>query len=150
ARAMAAIPWIALFVAIFCTTWRILFFPNPVTEHNDQWPTHIRIDSLLFGVMLGYLHHFRPEVLRRIAAVPIALFLTGLALVLPMAIFPFHEHIWIRTIGYTMLYVGYGAILVAFLYSTHPLVERLSKTLLARAIAFVGIYSYSIYLWHND
>ena len=29
-------------------------------------PTHTRIDGLFFGVLLGYLYHFRPDTIRRI------------------------------------------------------------------------------------
>jgi peptidoglycan/LPS O-acetylase OafA/YrhL len=150
AGTLKAVPWIGLALMIGCTACRLLTVREPVEMHNDQWPTHLRMDSLFFGVTLGYLHHFRPEILRQIAAVPVLLFLACAALVAPMAIYPFHEHLWIRTIGYTMLYVGYGGILVAFLYSRNALLEICTRTWFARAIAFVGIYSYSIYLWHND
>ena len=73
-------------------------------------------------------------------------------LVAPMAAFPFHEHHWIRTVGYAMLYLGYGAILVAFLYcpADSRIVALCLRSPPARVLAFIGFYSYSIYLWHIE
>jgi peptidoglycan/LPS O-acetylase OafA/YrhL len=149
--AMKAIPIIGLALIIVCTATRILcmkFAPDwTVTNHHDQWPTHIRIDSLFVGVTLAYFHHYKPQVLR--AVPPWLLAIIGFALISPMAVYPFLEYAWIRTVGYTMLYFGYGSLLIAFLYSQSAWVEKISRSLPFRGIAFMGFFSYSIYLWHE-
>jgi peptidoglycan/LPS O-acetylase OafA/YrhL len=56
------------------------------------------------------------------------------------------------TLGFTMLYLGYGVILLALVYAK-PGTGPIGKALAiwpSRAVAFVGFYSYSIYLWQED
>jgi peptidoglycan/LPS O-acetylase OafA/YrhL len=62
------------------------------------------------------------------------------------------DHPWVSTIGYTMLYVGYGLILVAFVQTpanrSGGLLGRFFASPPARFTAAIGAYSYSIYVWH--
>src|SRR6266403_1051350 len=62
------LPFIAIGVIILCTGLRYLAIANqpfdPATHYN---PTHLRMDSLFFGVLLGYLYHFKSALLERIA-----------------------------------------------------------------------------------
>ena len=55
---------------------------------------------------------------------------------------------FIGSIGLTMLYLGYGAILVAMLNLPEITKEALARNPIARFTAWTGFYSYSIYLWH--
>jgi peptidoglycan/LPS O-acetylase OafA/YrhL len=69
-----------------------------------------------------------------------ALVLVGLAVSLPKGSF------LMRTIGFTVLYLGFGGLL---LWTVHLLPRGpawLSQAL--RPVGFVGAHSYSIYLWH--
>jgi peptidoglycan/LPS O-acetylase OafA/YrhL len=54
------------------------------------------------------------------------------------------------TIGYTLLYLGFGGILLVSFYSCFeaPRLFRGSWNLVGALLAFIGIHSYSIYLWH--
>ncbi len=58
------------------------------------------------------------------------------------------------TVGLTLLYLGFGGLLVLCLYLATTISVRKPSALgkLGRAVytafAFVGMYSYSIYLWH--
>jgi peptidoglycan/LPS O-acetylase OafA/YrhL len=54
------------------------------------------------------------------------------------------------TIGFTLLYVGFGLVLLLCLYVHNVLPASLATplSLLGTAFASVGAYSYSIYLWH--
>ena len=51
---------------------------------------------------------------------------------------------YMSTIGYTVNYLGFGA-LTLLIYGYHGALIRNS---LYRAIAWIGTYSYGIYLWH--
>jgi peptidoglycan/LPS O-acetylase OafA/YrhL len=53
------------------------------------------------------------------------------------------------TVGLTILYVGFGLVLVLSL-RTYDVFPRLAKpfSLVGTVLAYVGMYSYSVYLWH--
>jgi peptidoglycan/LPS O-acetylase OafA/YrhL len=150
---MPAIPILACILIVLCTTMRIVFnWHGPYEFTRDVGPTHLRIDGLFFGVLLAYLYHMKPATLARIGQHPIALLSIGLALVLPMGLVEYTDHPFIYTIGFTMLYLGYGCILIACLYS-HPgqgMLGRLMASRPAALLAWIGVFSYSIYLWFVD
>jgi peptidoglycan/LPS O-acetylase OafA/YrhL len=93
-------------------------------------------------VFLSVLWHFAPArvaVIRRLrwALVPAGLLLTAPCYLLS------NEHPFVLTLGLTLNYLGYGMLLAAVL--TLP---RVLPRPLEPALASVGFYSYSIYLWH--
>jgi peptidoglycan/LPS O-acetylase OafA/YrhL len=155
-----SLPLAFVVVALTCLILRIVAaFRIPLADlqfwlalRKVSAPTHERIDSLFFGVLLGYLAHFRPGFLdalfgrgrnRWIFAILAAAMLLWVFLIPPQNRFTF-------TIGYTMLYVGFGVVLMLCLYSRGIVPARLAGTLavVGNGFAFVGMYSYSIYLWH--
>jgi peptidoglycan/LPS O-acetylase OafA/YrhL len=105
--------------------------------------TQNRIDSLLFGVILATLFYMMPDLYKRLAAqiYPLA---AVIALVL----------VWVLTVrnrfllegpGYTLVYAGAGAFLI--LVNEHS--GRLSEWRIYRAVSWIGVYSYGLYLWHS-
>ena len=59
---------------------------------------------------------------------------------------------WGIALSFPLIYLAYGAILLAIL-STEPgkgWLGYLLKSGVGRIVAWAGIYSYSIYLWHLD
>ena len=151
-----AIPWAFGIVAIGCLASRFLRIElNPGLTfdwHRVTNPTHLRIDALFFGVLLGYVHHFHPgrmeEFLgsRWIRALAIIL----VPLLLWTAFFTRQMNLFLATFGLTFLYLGFGLLLMLSLHVRgivpHPLQRPVS--LLGTGLAYVGMYSYSIYLWH--
>ena len=133
-----------LIVAASCllTRWGIAYGLR-VTEHKWlMFGTHVRIDSLMFGVFLGYLWHFR-DLCKRTSCVPTWLLLTcGCILLLPAFLFDHEHYVIMKVIGFTLLYLGSGALLLAFLRVSSPNSGALA------ALAVLGGASYSIYLWH--
>lgn len=151
-NAVRAVPFIAVFVMVLCTLAR--FFLNwhrPFNLLTHYYPTQLRIDGLAMGVLLAYLHHYRPTVLSRIARRRSLLLLIGAVLVSPM-LFLDLENRFVWTIGYNMLYIGYACILVAFVHTPvgieGGMLGRFFAGPVSRALAAVGLFSYSIYLWH--
>jgi len=80
---------IFLIVAAFCLTLRILkSYYMPYYSHQTHlYGTHIRIDSLMFGVLLSWLVHFKnlENIIARIPSV--LLFIGGVVLFSPAFIF---------------------------------------------------------------
>lgn len=108
-------------------------------------PTHLRIDSLLFGVVISYFYHFEPSkvaVLQRHRRWVMAI---SLLLIMPAFLIG-QDHIIMRTIGLTGLYVGFGGLLLISLSVTASQNVFLRRS--SSAIAGIGRHSYSIYLWH--
>jgi peptidoglycan/LPS O-acetylase OafA/YrhL len=121
---------------------------------GEQWcATHLRLDGLLFGVVLAYFYHFEHagtvQFCRRWSAVLIPAGLLTVLAVAPwlhirrVSLYPSNEF-WVGTVGFTLLYLGWGAVLMGAIV----LPENRLRNPLARVVAWIGLYSYSMYLWH--
>lgn len=144
ANPFSVLPRIALWTAGGCLTLRLLNAAAFDYGHRTHlFPTGLRLDSLAFGVLLSYFFHYRHSdfvtTCRRYRA---GLLSAGTALLVPPFIAPLETTPFIYTVGLTLLYLGSGMVLCALLASP----ARPSRA--ARALARVGSYSYSIYLWH--
>lgn len=112
-------------------------------SHDPQWYTHSRIDGLLFGVILSYLLYSRRTLFEKISAARLPLIL----MVLPgplLGLYGGHGTRMMWSFGYTLTYLSMGALLL-LLYGYHG---SFTESRFYKAIAWVGVYSYGIYLWH--
>ena len=138
------IPFAFFVVAISCLTLRVLnlvFYPE-YSHFAYLAGTHIRIDSLFFGVFLSYLYHYR-ELERKLSSISTSLLVSiGCCLLAPAFMFTLEENKWLSVVGVIQFYVGSGAILLAAL--------RLptSQNFTLNVLAGLGAASYSVYLWH--
>jgi peptidoglycan/LPS O-acetylase OafA/YrhL len=114
-------------------------------------PTHHNLDSLAFGVLLAYFMHFRSGQFQRLSSRPVVLLTAGVVLV-AIGLIPGRGYSAASAIAPVLLYLGYGMILVAILAlpANQGVSGRFFRSLPARFLIFVGIYSYSIYVWHID
>ncbi|HRG17669.1 MAG TPA: acyltransferase [Flavobacterium lutivivi] len=114
--------------------------------------THLRIDSLLFGVLISYWYHFRKQTLmityskyRKILLVSSLLLLSFTPFFEPL------ETFFVMTIGFSMLYVAFGIILIHFL--VYPNINQQLNAIFSRRIvdfvSKIGFCSYSIYVIHT-
>jgi peptidoglycan/LPS O-acetylase OafA/YrhL len=153
-RPFAAVPLIAGGFAVGCLGWRLYLYSSGVPFSSERYLflTHLRVDSLFFGVLLAYLHHCRSNVLEPILRHRTLLLWMGLILLSPMFVLPKETCAFVPTVGLTELYLGYACILLAVVHT--PLGQgwlgRLLNSRPARIVAWVGCFSYSIYLWHLD
>ncbi|MBP9854063.1 MAG: acyltransferase [Candidatus Omnitrophica bacterium] len=133
-------------LSITCLYLRLLNASVPYGHLTHLFPTHLRVDSLLFGVLLSYLHHFKQDQFKNwvqkraclIGIVSTFLIMTTWRWSL------FHP--FMNSFGLTFLYVGFGGILILLLY--HFNFEEIKTNWLIKGLAQIGFYSYSIYLWH--
>ena len=70
--------------------------------------------------------------------------MAGLALILPAVVLDLASSRFMYTIGYTLIYWGYGGLLVA------AGATQLGTGMIGRSLALVGVHSYSVYLWHAE
>lgn len=123
--------WISL--ADVVLRYVLAFFHLPT-----EWPTHSRLDALLWGVMLALLYHFYPHRFVALQQRVWPLLLITAASFVGLCFFP---DPWFAT-GVTIANVGCVALFL-LLYR-----RRDSHSWLYRAVAWIGVYSYGIYLWH--
>lgn len=140
------IPLIAFVITIVCTTWRWNSYYSP---DFNMFASHLRIDGLFWGVLLAYLFYFDPNKLTWLAQRPIVLLVLAALFLSPMFFLQRSTSGWMYSVGLTMLYGGYGCLLLAFLYSSNggSWTVKFFEGRLARFISWIGIYSYTIYLW---
>ena len=112
-----------------------------------MFPSHLRMDSLFFGVLLSYLYHFHSEEVAAFTSKFRFQLLASSLLMLSWTLFlPLGSTLWIHTFGLNLLYIGFGFVVVSTVdWEPHRLLVSNS---IGRLLAGVGFYSYSIYLWH--
>jgi peptidoglycan/LPS O-acetylase OafA/YrhL len=113
-------------------------------------PTHLRIDALTFGCIIAYNYHFNKEWLSSFINKNVEkLSFIMLACLLPLFFFG-SETIFMRTIGFTMTYVGFGIMLNLFVVAdkVSASMEKYVGSIVYNGIAKIGLYSYAIYLLH--
>lgn len=111
---------------------------HPVFE-----PTHARLDSIGDGVLLAMLFHFAPERFNRLRSLT---WLWILCLIVGLVAYR-------GTPGFRFVLAEQhdGGTLIAIstlLLLYRPLREGRTHNWLYRAVAWIGVYSYGIYLWH--
>lgn len=132
-------------VAVFALACRLAnWYLRPSYDHlTHLFASHLRLDSLFFGVAISYAYHFHSSRFDRLFSQRRRfLILAGALLLTPAFAFPLETTPFISTIGLTIFYVGSGMMLVGILLSQIP------DGRLVAALATLGSYSYSIYLWH--
>ncbi len=136
---------------IICLFLRFYNISNHGYGHYSHlFPTHLRVDSLLFGTLLSYLHCFKKNVFEKLFSQKRTLKYTLSLLSISIAFVFKIESFFINTIGLTLLYLSFGTILGLFL--TDKNIGRKLDTILSNRltnlISKIGVYSYGIYLFH--
>jgi peptidoglycan/LPS O-acetylase OafA/YrhL len=145
------VPWASVALMVVCLALRVqtrVATPE-ASRYATLFPTHLRLDGLFLGVALGYLYHLRPPSYRALSGARRTLILAAAILLSPLAVFTIDSDAML-TVGLTTTALGYACLLVATL-ETRPdrtLWSWLIHGWAGRALAWIGFYSYSIYLWH--
>jgi peptidoglycan/LPS O-acetylase OafA/YrhL len=113
--------------------------------------THLRIDSLLAGVLISYLYYFRRSYLEEnfkkyklVLSIICLIGLSWLPFIQPLPSF------FVRTFGFTILYISFGILLINFLVTeniNHKL-NRIFTRAIVDVVSKIGYWSYSIYIVH--
>jgi len=131
----------------------VLLFRIATYAHDPLWsyyrnlyPSHLRIDSLLAGVLLSYYHVYRgPSLAAFVSRHRAWLARVSLLLLAPAAVLD-QSRAFIYTFGFTMLWAGFALLLLIALYPQRRSVRRPGRG--GRTLAALGRVSYAFYLWH--
>jgi peptidoglycan/LPS O-acetylase OafA/YrhL len=114
--------------------------------------THLRMDSLLAGVLISYLYYFKKaRLIHFFGSHKMKLLSVAFLLITFTPFIDFEESSFVRTFGFTFLYIAFGILVVYFLtdvnintyldgFFSKPIVDCISK---------IGFSSYSIYIIHG-
>lgn len=145
----SALPRLALaaLAALLAARWLNGLAP-PLADVELEWrrryaPTHLRFDSLLFGVMLSYFYHYRPQFAENCRRHWGVLLFLGVVCLSPPFFFEQMEHRWLSSLGLTLGTLGAGAVVSSLVC------RGMAENKCTKSFAFVGRHSYSIYLWHT-
>ena len=149
-RPIAALPWVTLALFIFCSGARAY---NGLTyEKPAYFATHFRIDELFVGVLLAYCNCLRPGFTEVVGRHRGALMTVGVAATAGLVYVVFQDFKLRFTCITPLALISFSAFLMALI--TTPVnqgwIGKGLGSLPARVVAFIGVYSYSIYLWHPD
>jgi len=149
-----SVPWVAAVIASLCPAFRAASVYIGTPNFNTPYiASQDRMDALFLGVVIGYFYHFRPKILEQLmrpARNRIAIAAAS-AVLLSFAYLYGRESRLFATFGYSLVYMGFGGVLLLSLYTRGILSGKLAQIteLVGSAFAYVGVYSYSIYLWHG-
>lgn len=139
-----------LIISLGCLILRISnYIQHDFTLETHMYYTHLRIDSLTFGVFLSSLYHFnKPLVQLYLDKYSIYILLISTTLILPIFYFEVNTF-FMNSFGLSLLYVGFGGLLLVLVHRESLFNVRIiwvSKII--NTVSFIGKHSYSIYLWH--
>src|SRR5579871_2788005 len=111
------LPMFFAIAAVACLGLRIITSEMLPFSHAAQFePSHLRFDSLFFGVLLAYCQNFRSAVIvfwtsrcRKL------LFFISFFAILPSLILPYSNR-FVYTLGFSLAYVSFGGLLLLALY----------------------------------
>lgn len=145
----------AVLISVFIICLVLRFYNNiyhPEFKEKNLTMTHLRVDSLLAGVFVAYLYYFKQNWL-------VSFFNSFKKwfgfIIVPLLIFTpfieFEESFFVRTIGFTMLYLAFALLLIYFLLdkTINNKINKIFSENVVSMISKIGFSSYSIYLIHG-
>lgn len=116
---------------------------SPEFSYQYVFPKHLRGDGFLMGVLVAYCYHFHREgFMRCCQRWQKSALVLGVVLLVPAFVWPLHLTPYLYTWGFSVNIVAGVLLMVAALGQ-----PKLFGTP-GIALAKLGNYSYSIYLWH--
>lgn len=112
--------------------------------------THHRIDALFVGVGIRYVFTYNPGVFASLARFRWLLLALAMFIWSPFVLKSGSE-LGYRTVGILLQTTGASLVLISILSMKFPVNSRafsVTATPLLKGIAWIGLYSYGIYLWH--
>ena len=147
------------FIGIVSTVLIIVLFLRvlsqwlfPAMQVKNFTMTHLRIDSLLAGVLVAYLYYFKSlEFKTAFKKVRSYAWLLALVLIVGTVSLGDTDSPLVTTVGFTCLYIGFSIFLTYTLLSDdiNQKLNAIFSRRLVDVVSKIGLYSYSIYVIHT-
>ena len=143
------LPQVAIAIFIGCLLLRLItsFFVEGAADSNSYillFPTHLRIDSVMFGVLLAWAWHFKSAWLKKkVLSKRWLLAISGVLFVLLPFWLNLDRSMAILTVGLSSFYLGFGLLMLG------TIKWKLKESMFLKIVTTIGYCSYSIYLWHG-
>lgn len=142
--------FITMFLVFMMRVLMNVYFPNQILRNFTM--THLRIDSLLMGVLIAYFFYFKKEFLLQVYHKYKKALL--ILLVLFVSWTPFIESensFFVKTIGFSMLYISFGILLLFFILEKNisQFLTKIFGIQILNIVSKIGYCSYSIYIIHS-
>ncbi|MGC4036758.1 MAG: acyltransferase [Chitinophagaceae bacterium] len=141
---------IALCIAS-CGVRFIVFEQGSNNPYINYFPTYLRIDSLLFGVLLAYLFIYQSGWLdRNLKKHKKFCLVLACLMISPVFIFP-RTGFFMSVFGHSFLYMGFGILmscLITFYAEVDFFLKKCRLKNIFNLISWIGVYSFGIYLVH--
>jgi peptidoglycan/LPS O-acetylase OafA/YrhL len=140
-------------ILIIVLLFRVLSnFIFPEQDVRNFTMTHLRIDSLLFGVLISYLFYFRKKHLEKLFVEKS--FLLYIICFCGLLWTPFIDPLpsfFVKTFGFSILYISFGILLIIFLLKSNinNILNNIFTAKIVNIISQIGYCSYSIYIIHS-
>jgi peptidoglycan/LPS O-acetylase OafA/YrhL len=147
------LPTIILGIIIACVLGRFatnIFAPDSYPLNLTM--THLRIDSLLAGVLISYYYLFqREQFTRKFESFKYILYPLAAVCLFWTPFIDVQSSFWVKTIGFSMLYTAFGIILIHFITAPNinEQLNRVFSRMIVHIVAKIGYCSYSIYIIHS-
>jgi peptidoglycan/LPS O-acetylase OafA/YrhL len=132
-----------LLLAVLAVSVSVLRLVLTLHGYNTFEATHTRIEGIFYGVMLAILYHYVPDTFRAIQNYRLfwlGVFLAGLAALRFVNQSPLESTLTIDVVNIM------AVALIMLLYRHRE--DRPRRNPVYRFVAWIGLYSYGIYLWH--
>lgn len=143
--------WLIISIMVLCLIMRLVqnyYYPGYVINHTM---THLRIDSLLAGVMIAYQYYFhRDRLVRFFDHSRRFIFPAAIALLSFTAFLPSESSFFVRTIGFTLIFIAFSLVLIYFIMNKeiNSQLDKVFSRPVVNIVSRVGFYSYAIYIIH--
>jgi peptidoglycan/LPS O-acetylase OafA/YrhL len=148
--AFSWVPWVyvaTLVAVIGARVWTVAKFPG-WGIYSHYTPTWVRFDELMLGVVCAWWYHCHRASLRRcVGRWRWVFWVIGVA-GLSVPVWFLLQSRFVTIAGYTLAAVGFASLMMLMVETGRDQAEP-RRAWWVRCLAFVGIHSYSIYVFHQ-